>query len=364
MKVLFVPSCTMRCAGPRYRIQQYLPYLEEKRVSYRVFPIISDGCSRQMIQSPGYGSLKKLLYYLRTIGEKLIRYPLVLFFASQADVIFLQRTTLPFGLEKLLPLVNENIIFDIDDAIFLPDEEGGGLIHRLKKRSKEKEVIGILRISRKVVVENHYIKRWISRFCENVSIITGPIDERRNHPLNNERSQRDGIVIGWIGSPSTTPYLRMLDRVFQRISEKYPKVLVRVIGATPYKLKGVRLDFRPWSYDNEVRELQGFDIGIMPMPDNNWTRGKTGVKMLQYMAVGIPAIVSCTEANLEVIRDGENGFLANSDDEWFNKLSLLIKRPELRRKLGIAGRKTIEEKYSVEVSAPKFLEIMKTTPAT
>ncbi len=351
INILFVPSGTSRIAATRYRIYQYLPYLEKHNIRYKVFSIISDATTREMIYSPVFKGLRKAVYYLRVVLDRIIRFLPVLFLARKYKIIFLQRTTLPFGLERVLAKLNPNIVFDIDDAIFMPDKEEAGLIARIKEYTKSKEVANILKVSRLVIVENEYIRNYAQKYCLNTMLIPGPIDAERF--FFKEKSGKEEVVIGWIGSPSTTVYLDMLKGVFAELVKSFG-IKIKLIGAGEYKLDGVEIINVPWVYDTEVAQLQSFDIGVMPMPDNEWTRGKLGCKMLQYMAVGVPAVVSYTPTNAEVVTDGVSGLLIKSEKEWVEKISRLIKDPVLRRKIGLEGRKTIEERFSVTVNAPKL----------
>jgi len=350
ISVLFVPFGTQRIAATRYRVYQYLPYLREKGVKFCVFSIVSDAATRRMINSPNFKGIGKFIYYLQIIFEKLTRFGLLLFLARRYKILYLQRTTFPFGLEKILSLVNRNIIFDLDDAIFMSDRKDEGIFSRLKEYSKSKEVAGILKVSRLAIVENEYIRSYARQYCQDVFLIPGPIDTERYTVKYPQR--KDKVIIGWIGSPSTTVYLKITDGILQRLTEKFASLEIRLIGAGRYNIDGVRIHNSDWSYNSEVSDLQGFDIGIMPMPDNEWTRGKLGCKMLQYMAVGVPAVVSFTPTNSEVIKDAENGFLVRTAEEWVSKLSALITNPELRRRIGLNGRNTVEEKFSVKVNAP------------
>lgn len=353
--ILFVPSGTSRIAATRYRIYQYLPYLEKHNIKYRVFSIISDATTKEMIYSPVFKGPRKIIYYLRVVLDKIIRLLPVLFLARKYKIIFLQRATLPFGLERILAKINPNIVFDIDDAIFMSDKEEVGLIARIKGYTKSKEVASILKVSRLAIVENEYIRDYVKKYCSNNILIPGPIDTERF--FLKEKSAQEEVVIGWIGSPSTAVYLDMLKDVFRMLAKNF-EVKIKLIGAGIYKLEGIDIINVPWAYDTEVAELQSFDIGVMPMPDNEWTRGKLGCKMLQYMAVGVPAVVSHTPTNAEVIIDGKNGFLINSQKEWLEKMSRLIKDHVLRQETGLCGRRTVEDKFSVLVNAPKLKEAL------
>lgn len=355
--ILFIPTGDRRAPATRYRICQYLPFLEKEGIEYKIYSIISDNMTIQMIKSPMFNKLEKIIYYIRIVIEKFIRTWKIILLAGDFDLVFLQRATFPIGLERFLRLKNKNIIFDIDDSIYMPDRKEKGILGWIKKLMKKREVESILRVSKCVIVENSHIKNFVQQYCKKVYLITGPIDSVRNYPREYKHDSNK-ITIGWIGSPSTTIYLRMLDEVLKQLSKKC-KIKVRLIGASFYSMDGVEVEMVNWSEETEVSELHKFDIGVMPMPDNEWTRGKVGCKMLQYMANGIPAVVSFTSTNAEIIEDGKNGFLARSEGEWIEKLSLLIENPNLREKIGLAGRKTVEERFSVEVNTPKYLEILK-----
>ena len=352
LSILFVPFGTARVAATRYRIYQYLPYLAARNIRFRVFSLISDMTTKQMINSPKYAGIKKIFYYLQVSLEKLIRFIPVWYLAGKYKVVFLQRSTLPFGLSALLKMRNRNIVFDLDDAIFIPDSHEKGLIGFVKERSKATEVADILRVSKVAIVENDYIRDYCRRYCLDIRLIPGPIDTERN--FVRPKTDKFPVVIGWIGSPSTSIYLDLLAGVLTKIHAK-EKVVIRLIGAGDFKLAGLPLDNQAWSVKEEVGQLQSFDIGLMPMPDNEWTRGKLGAKMLQYMSVGVPTVASYTPTNAWVINDGVNGYLVRSEDEWVEKLTFLIKDASLREKIGSAGRKTVEERFSVSVNAPKFL---------
>ncbi|UCD54935.1 MAG: glycosyltransferase family 4 protein [Candidatus Omnitrophota bacterium] len=355
MKVLFIPYGTVKAPATRYRVTQYLPHLERGGIDYFVFSAISKLSTSFMIKSPDFAPPLRFLYYVYVSMERVFRFLAILFISRGFDIIFLQRTTFPLRLEMLLSMANNNIIFDIDDAIYLPDREGDDFLTRIKKYIKKSEVINILRISRIVIVENEYIKKFVSQYCKEILKLPGPIDTERFFIRNKENL--DEVVIGWIGSPATTFYLHMLDNIFGDIKQKYDFVKFRFIGLGKYKNPPVEFERIDWSSETEVTNLQSFDIGIMPMPDNEWTRGKLGCKMLQYMAVGIPAVVSFTPTNAEIINDGENGFFVTKEDEWMRILSMLIEDASLRSRIGKKGRGTIQELCSLRKSVTHLVKI-------
>jgi len=357
LSILFVTYGTKLAPATRYRVYGFLPFLEKEGLDCKVFSIISGFTTNLMIKSSMFNSLQKIIYYIQVSIERVFRACVVVFLAGKFDVVFLQRVTFPFGLERLMRMKNKNIIFDIDDSIYMLDKEERGLIGCLKKYSKKKEVTSVLRVSKCAIVENAHIENFVRQYCNDIYVITGPIDSIRNFPKEYKADTKN-IIIGWIGSPSTVLYLDMLKRVLRRLQEKCD-VDIRLIGSGPHSIDGVRFEIIDWSEGTEVFELHKFDIGIMPMPDNEWTRGKVGCKMLQYMANAIPAVVSYTPTNAAIIKNGDNGFLVNSEEEWIEKLSLLVEDPVLRQKIGISGRKTVEEKFSVKVNMPKYIEIFK-----
>jgi len=358
MKILFVVSGTKRVAATRYRVYQYLPYLENRGVECKVFSIASDFVTKLAIRSPELNGINRFIYYVVLFVERFFRFWFVFFKAGEFDLIFLQRATFPFGLGKLLRFHGEKIIFDIDDAIFLSDTPGHGIITKCKTFIKEREVRDVLSLARSVVVENDYISGYVSRYCEKVYKIPGPIDTERYFVRKKKNGNK--VILGWIGSPATTFYLHLLDNVFSEILTRFQNIKIILIGAGNYNFPSNRVFRREWSYEKEVEALQNFDIGLMPMPDDKWTRGKLGCKMLQYMAVGVASIVSYTSTNAEIIKNGENGFLIKTESEWINKLSDLINDRGLRENMGIAGRQTVEKVCSIRQNAPRLFEIFKT----
>lgn len=278
-----------------------------------------------------------------------------------ADIIFLQRVTFPFGagwVPGALKTLGKKIVFDIDDAIFLPDTEERGIITRFKAWAKAAEVRGIMRISDLIIVENEYIKRFASKYCRNIQKIPGPIDTKRYVVRSFSEMPGNEVVIGWIGSPATTGYLNMAKDQLMDILNEHKNVRIVLVGAGATSVSGSNVAVKEWEHSSEVSDLQSFDIGIMPMPDDKWTKGKLGCKMLQYMAVGVVSVCSYTETNAELINHGKNGYLVNSADEWTETLSMLIKDSGLRRRIGIEGRKTVEEKCSVSVNGPRLMVIL------
>ena len=166
-------------------------------------------------------------------------------------------------------------------------------------------------------------------------------------------------MLGWIGSPTTAEYLDPLAGVFRRVAERHPFIL-RISGAgAPVVMPGVTVENERWSLEREIDLFRTCDIGVYPLKDDEWSRGKCGFKAIEFMACGVPVVASAVGVNREIIEDGVNGFLASTDEEWAGKLQRLISDPGLRRRLALAGRRTIEERYSLHVNAPKLAAVLR-----
>ena len=165
--------------------------------------------------------------------------------------------------------------------------------------------------------------------------------------------------MGWIGTPTTAVYLRAIAAPLARLAAKR-KFVFRVSGSgDPIAMDGVSVANEPWSLDGEVQLFNTCDVGVYPLADDEWARGKCGFKAIQFMACGVPVVASAVGVNREIIHDGVNGFLASNDDEWVEKVGRLLDDPSLRRRLGTAGRQTIEVRYSLRVNAPKIVATLR-----
>ena len=169
----------------------------------------------------------------------------------------------------------------------------------------------------------------------------------------------EALTIGWIGSFTTAPYLKIIFPVMQRLSQRYNFILKIVGAGREVFIEDVKIENIAWKLEREVEDFQSIDIGIYPLEDSLWAAGKAGFKAIQYMAVGTPVVASPVGMTKELIRDGINGFLAESEEEWVAKISRLIEDTELCQRIGLNGRKTVEEKYSTAVNARRYIEIIK-----
>jgi glycosyltransferase involved in cell wall biosynthesis len=353
-KVLFIgmhrPN---RSPSQRYRFEQYFTFLEQDGIQCHLSYLISDTDDQILYQRGHY--LAKLKIFIKSIlkRRKDLRE------ANEYDYIYIQREAFMTGstyFERKLSKSKAQLIFDFDDAIWLEDKSSHyGILSRLKRPAKTSEIIAM---ANKVIAGNTYLSEYGSQFNNNVQIIPTTIDTEWYLP--KEKVAKSPVVIGWSGSFSTIKHFEQIIPVLLKINNKFKeKVGFKVIGDATYLNPELEIRGINWQAKTEVHDLQELDIGIMPLPDEEWTMGKCGAKGLQYMGLAIPTIMSPVGVNKEIIEDGVNGFLAETPDEWIDKLSLLIESPELRMKLGNAGRETVVKHYSVNANKQKYLDLFR-----
>jgi glycosyltransferase involved in cell wall biosynthesis len=247
------------------------------------------------------------------------------------------------------------IVFDFDDAIYLMEPFRPSAVANVDRTRFNY----MLKTSRAVVISSAELSKVVQPYNSNIVRIPGPVDTERYESTPGRHKNSGEIIVGWIGSPSTAPYLEVLYDVFRKLTVKYPSLVISVIGSWPFEVEGVDLRVKQWSLESEVEDLSHFDIGIMPLPDNELTRGKGGYKLLQYLAMQIPCVASPVGINTEIIREGVNGFTAQLQSDWYNKLSLLIEDAELRQRMGREGRHIAEEEYSLHANVPKLINLFR-----
>ncbi|HEX7297166.1 MAG TPA: glycosyltransferase family 4 protein, partial [Pyrinomonadaceae bacterium] len=256
--------------------------------------------------------------------------------------------------ERLVYQSGVPMVFDFDDAIFVSYRSpSNGYLSYLKFAGKTK---GICRMASHVMVGNPYLAEYARQVNKNVTVIPTTIDTNKYRPLAKRDS--DTLVIGWTGSYSTVQHLNTIRGALQKLA-KLHRYRLRVIGTPTYEIEGVDVDAMPWKSDTELQDLSHIDIGVMPLPNDAWSKGKCGLKALQFMALGIPTICSPVGVNTDIIHDNDNGLLADSEDEWVEKMGRLLTSREMRERLGDAGRATVEERYSAVTQAPRVYEIFR-----
>lgn len=355
MKLLFLTRYGYQGASSRYRFYQYFPYFRKSGYSVEVSPFFGDDYLRLRYSAKKSLSQDLLIsfQYLSAFVRRLATLPAF----GQYDGIIIEKELLPFlpgSLEHRLMKLGRKISLDYDDPVYLTYE---GIQNPFFRSLFADKIKRIIRSSAFVTVGNTYLESY-ARSCTNGVYIIPPAIDLRRYDLVGEQPKSGELRVGWIGTPFTLKYVMNLSVTLQKLSRSHSFRLV-LIGVDHYALDNVCVEVKKWDYDSEVADLKSLDIGIMPLTDEEWSRGKCGIKLLQYMAAGVPAVASPVGINAEIIRDGENGFLAANEQEWTEKLSRLASDPDLRARLGREGRRTVEELYSLDRVAERLVQIYK-----
>ncbi len=278
--------------------------------------------------------------------------------ARHYDVVFLQRKRPSRWELALLRRNSRTLIYDFDDAVML-----NGVGKTTPRRTNRFR--NVTRAADLVVAGNEYLAEWAAGTSHNVCVLPTAIDANRFHPRLRSEKKESFVNIGWTGSRSTTVYL---NEILPAIAPFGNRVQMTVIADTTERinralLQDVPFQFVRWSPESETTTVAGFDIGLMPLPDNEWTRGKCGCKALQYMSMGIPAVCSPVGVNCQIIEHGRNGYLPNTVDDWQQTIAELIDDPTKRRTIGEAGQITARQQYALDVVGPQLVQAVETTAA-
>jgi glycosyltransferase involved in cell wall biosynthesis len=338
------------------KYEQYLGLLENEGYA---FTISSFQTNRfwNIIYKPGR-TLEKIFW--TGIGYLIRTYDLLR--APFYDAVFVNLWVTPVGLplyERLLFLFNKKVIYDIDDMIFITkhDHVKSSFFQRLKGRKKP---IVMMKQSSYVIVctpKLEEMAKEMNRYHHAIDI-SSTFNTDRFVPVTSW-SHHDTTTIGWTGTHSTLAFLETLQPVMARIA-KMRKIRLLVIANKEYSMKDVPTEFIPWQESTEVSDLHQFEIGLYPIPANEWSLGKSSLKALTYMAIAIPFVATAYGTNFRIMQNGVQGYLAATEDEWVDYIVKLIDDVELRKRMGCEGRKTVEELFSLKANFPKYLHVFKT----
>jgi glycosyltransferase involved in cell wall biosynthesis len=344
MKVLFLTVDDETRASSRTRVYQFLPYLKQYGIEYDV--VAWNG----KIRSKNFLVREIVSYFYMT--AKIIR---ALLSIKRYDVVFVQKITL-WRLLFILRALKIKYVYDIDDAIYTSHSAE---LARMKQTIRVKPAIEYMKSAKHMIVELPSTEEVARQNCDNVTVILGPIDIKRYHP--SDKSAHKHVTIGWIGSHGNTYYLFEIQKTLEKLCKKYPNVQVKLIGTKGFHTNEHKIKLVDWSLESELHELATFDIGIMPLTDDEWSRGKGNYKILQYMSLGIPSVASPVGVNNQYIQEGVNGFLPRNNKDWEDKLSVLIENKQIREEIGRKARDIVAKNYSLEASVPKFIEAITQT---
>jgi glycosyltransferase involved in cell wall biosynthesis len=351
VKVLAFTVKPVESPDARYRILQYIDPLKEQGILVNHRSLYGSRFF-DWHQKPGRTVVKILTYlffYFRRILDLLIH-------VRRYDVIWVGRELSPVGppaLERLLFKLGKPVVLDIDDALFQKEALNKGFVHNTLRNFKKFEAIapGF----NTIVCGNQYLADYFMQFSSRVRII--PTVVNTSHHDQVFPSSSKSVRIGWIGTPSNYDHLHILKESIEKLSRRYriEMVLVGLNRKLDWSTDCIR--YIPWELSSANDYFSEFDIGVMPLLPIEFAKGKCAFKAIQYMASGLPVVASPVGTNLDVVQDGVNGYLADSESEWQEKLSLLIENPELRKRLGTSGRKIAREQYSITAHLPGYVQI-------
>jgi glycosyltransferase involved in cell wall biosynthesis len=335
----------------RFRFEQYFQYFKEKEIAWEVAPFWSRKGWSVLYANGKY--LQKLAAfvagYLRRLG--------LLFVLHRYDRIVVHREAAPLGppvFEWIMAKVlRQQFVYDFDDAIWMANTSNQNkLVASLKYHSK---VSNICAWAGLVSCGNSWLAAYARQYNHLVEVMPTTIDTAYHMPA--VKTNRGKLIIGWTGTHSTAPYLELIRDVLRQLADKVDMEFL-VISNLPPDNPDAFWRFERWDRNREIGQLQQLDIGVMPLEDSAWEKGKCGFKALQYMALSIPAVVSPVGVNTEIIRHGASGFLCGSSEQWYDNLLQLAKDDHLRMKIGQQGRETVKEKYSSESQKERFFSLL------
>lgn len=334
-------------ASSRVRSYQYLPYLESRGINITVEPLLGNDYIKRL-----YNNRKNRIRVFRSYLRRIHR----LVLASKFDVIWVEKEFFPW-LPAIAPYLvrylDASYLVDFDDAIFHQyDRHDRSIVRRLLGT----KIDAVMAQANVVTVGNDYLaNRARKAGAKRVEYLPTVVDTNRysTRTHNDEKP----FNIGWIGSPSTAKYLHVIQPALSELLTGSSRLVL--VGSGEVDLGNTSTEVREWSEETEVSELLTFDVGIMPLPDNPWERGKCGYKLIQYMACGLPVVASPVGVNERIVDDGYNGFLAESSHEWVESINRLKQDCSLREEMGARGRRKVEEHFSLDVTQPKMHEIIR-----
>jgi glycosyltransferase involved in cell wall biosynthesis len=353
-RVLFVAPHPVEGPSTRFRICQFLPHLEAVGIGCQLRPFLSSRLAPVAYRPGGIAGKLGVTAWgaaqrLADIGR-----------AARCDLIYVLREAFPIGppwLESAMRHASGRLVFDFDDAIWHRALNFNNPLDRLRDWDRPAKIIST---ATRVVAGSEGLAGYArERTTDPARVVVLPtvVDTARFRPC---RRDADGtIVVGWIGTPRNTYYLRWVWPALAEAARRDRRIRFVLVGADIFPTEGAPVEFRPWNLAREIADIQSFDIGIMPLTDDVQARGKCGFKLIEYMACGIASVASPIGANVEVLRDGVTGLLADSNTEWVVALQHMVGDRDMRRAMGIAARTRAEAEFSTAVIAPRFVQIIR-----
>ncbi|MCK4535455.1 MAG: glycosyltransferase family 4 protein [Desulfuromonadales bacterium] len=326
MKILFlVPRLDK--ASTRYRVLQFLPHLEKCGVECKVISLSKVG-------------LNRYLFYYHII---------------HADVVFVQKKLFTSAEIRVIRSLAKYIVYDFDDAVMYKEDAADD---RRAARQQSRFAANLSHVDL-VLAGNNYLADSARRYNSNVHVLPTCLDTERYTMHPRKDSKQNAVTLGWIGSRGTLRYLKGIAPILDEVGQKRPETRLKIIADDFFDLEHMPVVKTVWSSETEISEIHSFDIGLMPLTDDPWTRGKCGFKLLQCMAVGLPVVTSPVGANREIVTNGSDGYWAEDHSAWVEKLLDLIDDAERREQMGQRARQKIEEYYSLEFAVSRLMDLLR-----
>lgn len=342
--------------GQRYRIEQWAPLLARDGIQLDFAPFECANLNRRLYQPGQIGRKARLV--IQAMSRRAALLPRL----DNYDAVYIYREAALLGPEYFERLISRRVpvVYDFDDAIYLPAvSEANRSLAFLKSPAK---IARIVKFATHVLAGNKYLASWASEHNSRVTVLPSTIDLSAYDYDKfgpDSRENKGGLpTIGWSGSTTTIAHLETIGGALQKLAAIEP-FRFRFIGPCDWSLPGVEVENVRWKAASEAADLSALDVGLMPLPDEPWTRGKCAMKALQYMALGIATVASPVGVNTDILRHAENGMLASTEDEWVQVLAALLGDAKLRRRIGEAGRATVEGEFSASTQAPRLAEVFR-----
>lgn len=351
--LLLLPKFSRLGASSRLRTLQYMPWLETAGFDISVQPLISNELLTKRYKNGSYGLALLFAYVLRLRA---------LISRARFGLLWIEKEALPWFpvWVELTLLKGVPYVLDYDDAVFHNyDQHRNGVVRRVFRRRLDR----LMAHASLVIVGNNYLAqraqsagaKWVEIVPTVVDLARYPEPQKVLLTQTPEGDSRPRIV--WIGSPSTVQYLDLLREPLRKLATLQTFVF-RVIGGGPVEIPGVQVEEVPWSELTEVDDISDCQVGVMPLLDSFWERGKCGYKLIQYMACGLPVVASDVGANSDIVIDDLNGYLARGPEDWVGALAKLLSSPKLRAEMGANGRRRVEEQYCIQKTGPRMAQFL------
>lgn len=357
-RVLFLTRYPEEGASSRYRVFQYLPHLRALGMEAEVQSFM-DTPMYHMSLAPGRTGAK-IWATVRATVQRLW----ALRNWRRYDALYLQRELLPFGpplIEAALRKRGAVLFFDYDDALFIKKaSRHNRLATALRSADKTRD---LFRLVHCVVAGNDWLREAAIEAGAARAVTLEVAEDTARIPMHRAHTNDAPITIGWLGSPSTVKYLRFIEPVLQGIARRYPDLRWEIMGGQDFTMEGVDWQLSDWSLEGELQALARFDIGLMPLPAEDWAKGKSGGKARTYMAAGVVPVVSAIGYNRELIRHGETGFLCETEEDWDRHLTRAIEDAALRQRIASAARAEVEHRFRPSMIAGTMARLLKDVTA-